>query len=147
MTLDPSWPVLGRTDNATFLLADPGVLVVVPDEGCVDDESTARQSIAFQQAHWRTQARCGAAVVLMDRVGHQTRTARRVYQTEVDASLLGRFALVSCSLFGHAVASVFMGLSRPAIPTRMFGNLARALEWARANHLADSSARGDGDAT
>jgi len=146
VTIDPSWPVLGRTDNATFVLADPGVVVVVPDEGCTDDESTARQSIAFQHAHWRAQGRRGAAIVLMDRVGHQTKAARRVYQTEADATLLHRFALVSSSVFGYAVASVFMGLARPAVPTRMFGSLARALRWASAD-AADSGPRGDGDAT
>lgn len=134
MTIDPSWPVLGRTDNATFHLADPRVIVVAPDDGCTDDETTARQSIALQHAYWKAQSRCGVAIVLMDRVNHQTKDARRVYQTEVDPALVTGFGLVSSSVFGRAVASVFMGLTRPAVPTLMFGSLAQAVQWAKAQH-------------
>ncbi len=134
MTLDPQWPVLGRSGNATFLLADPRIIVVAPDEGCTDVESTARASIGFQQAHWRSQGHSGAGVVLMDRLAHQTKEARRVYQLEVDASLITGFGLVSSSVFGRAAASVFMGLARLAVPTRMFGTLSQAIQWLKTHH-------------
>ena len=146
MTIDPRWITLGRSGNATFMLADPCVIVVAPDEGCTDDETTARQSISFQQAYWRSQGTMGAAVVLMDRVAHQTKEARRVYQGEVDPSILSRFALVSSSVFGRAVASVFMGLARPIIPTRMFGSVAPALAWAKGDQEAQPGSREGGDA-
>lgn len=151
MSVDPRWPVLGRTDNASFLLADPRIIVVVPEEGCTDDESTARESIAFQHAYWKTHGASGAAIVLMDRVGHQTKEARRVYQALADPSLFTLFGLVSSSVFGRAVASVFMGLARPAVPTRMFGSLAQALEWTKAHHASEHEAHHgthdeDGDA-
>lgn len=132
MSIDPSWPVLGRTNNAVMHLARPRVLVVVPDEGCTDDELTARQSVTFQHDHWRAQGTRGMSVVLMDRVTHQTKEARRVYQSEMDGTLIAGVALVSSSTFGRAIASVFMGLSRPAVPLRMFGSLAQALAWAQA---------------
>lgn len=141
MSIDPSWPVLGRTGNATFHLAAPRIIVVVPDEGCTDDEVTARESIGFQQAHWNSQRTTGAAVVLMDRVVHQTRDARRVYQEEVDTALITGFGLVSSSEFGRALASVFMGLARPAIPTRMFDGLAPALRWAESRNGASAGSR------
>jgi hypothetical protein len=35
-------------------------------------------------------------------------------------------------LFGRAVASVFIGLHPPRVPTRLFGTMKQALEWARA---------------
>ncbi|MEX1365658.1 MAG: hypothetical protein AB1Z98_21195 [Nannocystaceae bacterium] len=126
--------LLGRTDNASFRLADAGVVVVVPDDGCTDDEHTARQSVTMQQEHWRTIGHRGAAIVLMDRVAHQTKDARRVYQTEVDPELIAGFGLVTRSVFGRAIASVFMGLARPVVPTRMFGDLDEALRWARRLH-------------
>ena len=129
-----AWPILGRTANAAFRLAHPRVIVVEPDDGCTDDEVTARESIALQQQHWREQGHRGAAVVLMDRVTHQTKGARRVYQREVDAELIGGFALVGSTAFGRAVASVFVGLSRPAVPTRMYGSVEEALEWAAGLH-------------
>lgn len=153
MNIDPSWPFLGRTDNATFYLADPRAILVAPDEGCPDDESTARQSIALQAAYWEARGSRGATIVLMDRVVHQTREARRVYQVEVNPVRFTVCGLVSSSVFGRAVASVFVGLSRPAVPTRMFGSVAQALEWARAQHASEPAARGqrepprkDGDA-
>jgi len=146
MSIDPSWPVLGRTDNATFYLADPRVIVVAPDEGCTDDETTARQSIGFQQSYWKTHGRRGAAVVLMDRVNHQTRDARRVYQEEVDSTLVTAFGLVSGTMFGNAVGSVFLGLARPAIPTCMFGDVAAALQWVRSHHETLARSEPDADA-
>jgi hypothetical protein len=133
MSIDPHWTLLGRTDNATFYLVIPRVLVVVPDEDCTDDESTARQSIEFQQAHWRSQGLPGAALVLMDRVIHQTQGARRVYQAEVDPALVTAFALVSSTSFGRAVASAFVGLTRPPVPTRMFDGIPPALQWVKAS--------------
>lgn len=140
-SIDPSWPFLGRTDNATFYLADPRAIVVVPDEGRPDDEITARQSIALQAAHWQAQGFRGATIVLMDRVVHQSREARRVYQVEVNPVNFTVCGLVSSSVFGRAVASVFVGLSRPAVPTRMFGTVELALQWARAQHASEPEAR------
>jgi len=132
--IDPTWPVLGRTDNATFHAASSRVIVVVPDAGCTDDENTARQSVQFQRDHWRAHETSGTAIILMDQVSHQTREARRVYQsnTEVDTRTINGFALISSSVFGRAVASVFMGLARPPVPTRMFADVPGALEWANA---------------
>lgn len=146
-SIDPSWPVLGRTDNATFYLADPRIIVVAPDEGCTDDEPTARQSVELQIAHWQAQGVRGATIVLMDRVVHQSKAARRVYQIEVNSQRFTVCGLVSSSVFGRAIASVFLGLSRPPLPTRMFGSLAQALQWARAQHDAPDGAHSeDGDA-
>ncbi|MCH9682795.1 MAG: hypothetical protein K0V04_15270 [Deltaproteobacteria bacterium] len=128
--IDPSWAALGRSDNAAFFAALPRVLVVAPDDGCTDDEQTARQSLMFQREHWQRQGTPGAAVVLMDRVAHQTKAARRVYQTDVDLEWVTGFGLVTHSVFGRAVASVFMGLTQPPVPTRMFGKVEQALHWA-----------------
>lgn len=132
--IDPRWPTLGSTDNAAFYLADPRIIVVVPHEDCTDEELTARQSISLQHQHFKAQQRPGAALVLMDRVGHQTTSARLVYQTEVDPAWITGFGLVSTSVFGRAVASVFMGLARPAVPTFMFESVAEALQWAHARN-------------
>lgn len=134
MSIDPSWADLGRTDNASFHLAEPRIIVIVPDEGGTDDETTARQSITKQHEHWRTHGVTGAAVVLMEQVGHQTKAARQVYQAEVDPTLITGFALVSRSEFGRAVSSVFMGLARPVVPTQVFESLEAALQWARARN-------------
>jgi hypothetical protein len=140
MSIDPSWPALGRTGNATFLLADPRIIVVVPDEGCTDDDATARQSVDMQHELLKTHGGSGAVIVLMDRVAHQSKGARRIYQTRVDPALITGFGLVSSSVFGRAVASVFMGLARPVVPTHMFASLALALQWAHESHDAEGHA-------
>ncbi len=129
--VDPSWPVLGRTDNAAFHQMQPGIVIVAPDPGCTDDEHTARQSLQFQRDHCKSTGVPGATIVLMDRVAHQTKAARRVYQTDVDLDWITGFALVTRSLFGRAVASVFMGLTQPPVPTRMFGDVELAVAWAQ----------------
>lgn len=134
MNIDPSWAVLGRTDNATIYSVAQRILAVAPDAGCTDDEHTARQSIEFQRSHWVDQRSRGAAVIFMDRVGHQTKGARRVYQTEVDVAVITAFALVGGSVFGRAVASVFMGLTRPPVPTQMFASATSALKWVAARN-------------
>lgn len=149
MSIDPSWPVVGRTGNAIYYLADPRIIVVVPDEN-PDDETTARESVALQVSHWKAQGVRGATIVLTDRVVHQSKDARRVYQHEVTPRHFTVCGLVSSSVFGRAVASVFVGLSRPPVPTRMFGTLAQALQWVKAQHEAMPSSHGalseDGDA-
>jgi hypothetical protein len=70
--IDPTWPVVGRTGNGMLLLADPRILVV-PDEGAIDDEAAARRTIDRQHAYWKAHDLAGATVVLMDRIAHQTR--------------------------------------------------------------------------
>lgn len=128
--IDDGWPRLGRTDNATIYAAHRRVLVVAPDDGSTDDESTALQSLDFQRSYWSREQTTGTTIILMDLVGHQTKGARHIYQTKVDTERTNGFALVTRSLFGRAVASVYMGLARPPVLTRMFAELAAALAWA-----------------
>ena len=131
MTGADRWHEVGRTDNAVIYLADDRVLVVVPNCDTQDDDATARQSLEFQRAFWARRGSSGAAVILMDRVLVQTREARLVYETEPDLSRIDGFALVTSSPFGRALASVFMGLRRPPVPTRMFSDVNSAIDWAR----------------
>lgn len=126
-----NWEKVGATDNAEFFAVEPGVLAVVPHEGCVDDEDTARQSVEFQHAYWRDQGRAGSALIFMDRVRDSASGARRVYGELPDPALIRGFALIGGTVFGRAVASVFIGLSRPAAPTKMFGDVERARIWLR----------------
>ncbi len=132
MTLPPDqWQEVGRNESARYYLAEEGVIVVLPYEDVVDTEATARAAIGLQTDYWRGAGRPGALVVLMDRVRHQEAGARRVYQREIDPEWYTCVALVTSSPFGRAVASVFLGLARPHVPTTMFAELSAALAWAR----------------
>lgn len=123
------WQLVGSTSNADFYAIDREVLAVVPRDNTGDDESTARESLAFQNGYWRGLGHRGAAVIFMDPVLEQTGGARAVYANETADSLSTCFALVGETPFGHAAASVFEGLARPGIPTRVFHALAEAVPW------------------
>jgi hypothetical protein len=132
--LDPTergWTKLGSSDNAEFFEVEEGIVAIVPHEGCTDDAETATQSVEFQHAHWRDKGRPGGAIIFLDRVRDSQPGAREVYSKLPDPSLIRGFALVGGTVFGRAVASVFMGLSPPSAPTRMFGSLDKALCWLR----------------
>lgn len=134
MSLRPDvskWTEVGRTDNATFYEIEPRILAVVPEDGCTDDENTATQSVEFQHTYWRDMKMTGCAVIYMDNIRDSKAGARKVYGKLPDSKLINGFALIGGTVFGRAVASVFIGLSRPSAPTRMFGDLQQALLWAR----------------
>jgi len=125
------WDHLGTSDNAEFYLVEPQILAVVPNENSVDDETTARQSVEFQHEYWRGRNERGGSVIFMDRVRDSRAGARRIYGTLPDPALITGFALVGGTVFGRAVASVFIGLSRPSAPTKMVGDFASGVAWLR----------------
>ncbi len=125
------WHRFAQSSNASFYEVEPGVIAVVPVEGSTDDGASARESIDLQLAHLRTTMRRSGVIVFMDRVARQTTEARTVYREAPDPMLHACFALVGGTAFGRAVASIFLGLSKPQVPTRMFATLDEALAWAR----------------
>lgn len=126
-----SWKDIGESDNARFFEIEPGVLAVIPTDGCTDDEETARQSVRTQLDYLRGEGVRAGTLVFMDAVAHQTGGARAVYRDDPDPAFLSCFALVGGTPFGRAVGSFFIGLSRPRVPTKMFSTYEEALTWAR----------------
>ena len=123
------WKHLGSSSNAEFYAIAAEIMAVVPHDRCTDDQATARESLAFQDGHWRRQGRRGASVIYMDRILVQDGGARAVYQDESHGILTTCFALVGETFFGKVTASVFTGLTKPGIPTRVFRSLAEAEPW------------------
>ncbi len=130
------WKTIGRSDNADFYEIEPGVLAVVPADGSRDDETTATQSVKIQLDYLRPKGQRASVVVFMDPVLEQTASARKVYRDLPDPSLISCYALVGGSAFGRAVGSIFIGLSPPPVPTRLFGSYEDALGWARSARVA-----------
>ena len=128
-TPDPAWRHLGKTSNADFYEIDPDVVAIVPFVDSRDDETSARESIAFQDRHWRAAGRRGAVVVFMDNVIEQDAGARGVYADETNRTLTTCYALVGETFFGRAAGAVFTGLTRPTPPTQVFRSLADARSW------------------
>jgi len=132
MTPDTSaWSPIGRSGNADFYEVEPGVLAVVPFDGVSDTADTALESIQIQLTHLRSSGRRAGTVVFMDPVVSQNSGARDVYRNAPDPTFQLGFALVGSTMLGRAVASVFMGLHPPRVPTRMFGTFQEALTWIR----------------
>ncbi|HET9954636.1 MAG TPA: hypothetical protein VFQ61_09030 [Polyangiaceae bacterium] len=120
---------VGTTDNATFYLVADRVLAIVPFTDTDDNDTTSLQSIRFQENFWRERGARGSCIVFMDRVLTQDRRARENYKTAPDASLIAGFALVTSSMLGRAVSSLFVGLSAPAVPTKVFPTMVEAMRW------------------
>ena len=120
------WHLLGKTSNADFYEVEPDLVAVVPFENSKDDEGTARESLAFQDAHWRAVGRRGAAVIFMDPVLEQDGGARAVYANETQNALTTCYALVGETIYAYATSTVFTGLARPAVPTQVFRSFADA---------------------
>jgi len=124
-----NWTKIGQTSNADFYEIDENALGVVPFEGCTDDENTATASVELQLNHLRSQGRKAGCVIFMDSIAQQTTGARNVYRDLPDPEHQVCFALVGGTVFGRAVGSFFLGLSKPRVPTQMFATLEQALAW------------------
>jgi hypothetical protein len=124
-----NWTKFGQTANADFYQIDANTLAVVPFEGCTDDEKTATASVETQQAYLRSKGQKAGAIIFMDGITQQTTGARTVYRDLPDPQYLVCFALVGGTVFGRAVGSFFLGLSKPKVPTQMFATQEQALAW------------------
>lgn len=132
MSIDISnWYKFGQTANADFYEISPGLLAVVPFNRCTDDETTAKASVQTQLEYLQAKKQRAAIVIFMDNIIQQTAGARAIYRDMPDSTYQACFALVGGTSFGRAVGSVFLGLSKPRVPTQMFGTLEQALEWCR----------------
>ena len=69
--------------------------------------------------------------------------ARRVYQEEIDATWVRAAGMIGISLLARAIGSFLIGLSKPKIPFKMFGELEQAIAWARELNRAGAPARLD----
>ncbi|MEM9695881.1 MAG: hypothetical protein AAGA56_25280 [Myxococcota bacterium] len=125
------WQHLGSSTNAEFYEIEAGILAVVPAEGTTDNAETATESVEFQHQHWSAKGRSGGSIIYMDQVGHSEQGAREVYGQLPDPRLITGFALVGGTILGRAIGSVFIGLSRPSAPTKLFGSDTEALAWLR----------------
>src|SRR5579883_1106727 len=101
-TPDPKWKKLGSTSNADFYAIADDVIGIVPQENATDTQKSARESIGFQDKHWRAVGHRGAVVIFMDNVVQQDAEARAVYSEEVSALPSTCFALVGESFYGYA---------------------------------------------
>jgi hypothetical protein len=126
------WTKFNQTANADFFEIDQYTIAVVPYDGCTDDETTAKASIDTQLAYLRPKGQKAGTIIFIDGIVQQTSGARAVYRDLPDPAYQVCFALVGGTAFGRAVGSLFLGLSRPRVPTQMFATQDQALAWCHA---------------
>jgi hypothetical protein len=128
--LDPErLPRVGGTTAGSYRRLAKDILLAVPRSGYVQVEGDARRSLDEMNRIAREVGRRQALVVLVDHVRSQDAGSRRVWQREMDRDLVCCLALVTQSLLGRAVASFFVGLRRPAVPTKLFATVDEAVPW------------------
>lgn len=132
MNLDTkAWTPIGKSENADFYEIEEGLLAIVPFEGASDDERTAQQSVQIQHDYLKPRGRRAGVIVFMDPMVEQHASARTVYRDAPDPAFITCYALVGGTAFGRAVGSIFLGLAKPRVPTKLFATLDDALAWAR----------------
>jgi hypothetical protein len=123
------WKPLGRTYNTHYYLLSDDVLIVLPDQGLRDDGASARINIDFQSAYARMLGRRCCVVVVLDSLTSQDSEARRIYAAGMQPSLFYAAALIVTHPLARAIGSFFLGLTRPAVPTKLFESVEEAANW------------------
>ena len=123
---------VGRTTNTVVYIAesDPDILIVVPQEGTMDNARTAHENVDYYHSYARALRKpCGTAVIMAN-ILSQDAEARRAYQ-EWDTNLFFAGGLVVENALSRALGSFFLGLSHPNVPMQLFETLESAIEWLR----------------
>ncbi len=122
---------IGETTNSRCYTIDPDIMLAVPHDGTRDTQATARENVGFQVDYFRSRELRGVVLIAADRIQSLDKDARRVYQDEIDAAWIRAAGMIGVSLLARAIGSFLIGLSKPRIPFKLFGDLADATTWAR----------------
>ena len=134
------WTLIGRTYNTHYFLLSDDVLIVLPDKGLSDNGNSARVNIDYQTAYARMLGRPCAVVVVLDSLTSQDTEARRIYASGMQPTLFYAAALIVSNPLACAIGSFFLGLTRPAVPTKLFDTVEAATAWV-ATHRPASKVR------
>ena len=126
------WLPVGNTTNTEYRAKKgaPDILIVLPEAGLRDDAASARMNMTFQTEYSERLGRPCAVVVLLGSLTSQDSEARRIYATGMQPARFFAASLVVTNPLSRAIGSFFLGLSRPAVPTKMFPDFDKAIAWA-----------------
>jgi len=121
-----------ETKTAQIVLNDQGLLIVRVKEGAQQTLSDAKENLAMAVSETHGQRR----PILID--------IRKAQPLEADArhhfsgqTLVERFSalalLIDGSPFGRMMGNVYLRIARPGIPTQLFSDEGRAVEWLSAH--------------
>ena len=132
LALDATWQLVGNTTNTEYRTPPdaPDLLIVLPGAGLRDDGASARMNIDFQVGYAKSLSRPCAVIVHLASLTSQDAEARRIYAAAMTRDHFFAASLVVTSPISRAIGSFFLGLSRPAVPTKMWGDFTKAIAWA-----------------
>jgi hypothetical protein len=133
------WKPLGRTYNTQYYLLSEDVVIVLPDKGLKDDGASAHVNLDFQVAYARQLRRRCCVIVVLDSLTSQDSEARRIYAAGMQPSLFYAVALIVTNPLARAIGSFFLGLTRPAVPTKLFESVADAAAWVATQQPAEQT--------
>jgi hypothetical protein len=127
-----NWQPVGSTRNTTYRTkaGASDILIVLPEPGLRDDVESARMNLAFQTSYADTVGRRCAVIVLLGSLLSQDADARRIYAAGMTPDRFFAASLVVTSPISRAIGSFFLGLTRPSVPTSMWGDFPKAIAWA-----------------
>jgi hypothetical protein len=123
---------IGETTNTEVYIAEPDndILIIVPRKGTADTAQHARENVQFTARYVHSVGKKCASVIVMANLIAQDAETRRIY-ADMNAELYYGAALVVENALSRAMASFFIGLSRPVTPIKLFDTLEKAMEWLR----------------
>jgi hypothetical protein len=126
------WKSVGSTANTDYKtpMGAEDILIVLPRPDLRDDGPSARMNAEFQVNYARSTGRRCAVIVHLGSLSSQDAEARRTYASAMSADVFYAASLVVTNPISRAIGSFFLGLTKPGVPTKMWGDFARAIAWA-----------------
>ena len=122
------------TKTAQIDLNDHGLLIVRINDGAYQTLDDARENLSVAVS--QTNGRRRPLLIDIRRAQPLDADARHHYSGQ---TLVERFSalalLVEASPFGRMMGNVYLRVARPGIPTHLFADEARAVEWLRGHRL------------
>jgi len=121
-----------ETKTALIALNEEGLLIVRIKDGAYQSLSDAKENLALAAAE--TQGRRRPLLIDIRTAQPLEADARHHYSGQ---TLVERFSalalLIDGSPFGRMMGNVYLRIARPGIPTQLFSDEGRALEWLSAH--------------
>ncbi len=134
-TVIPPNAVLSAT-GATWL-DDTGIIFAVGSNHAIHTLEHARENHRVNTE--LAQGTRRPFLIDMTDVKAMTQDARAFYAGPEPQKVLTAVAIVTSSAIGATVANLFLTMSRPVLPTKMFTDMEEAKKWLRQFVYADSS--------
>ena len=131
MTDFSQYQSVGTAADTNYYIADPDILLVIPEDGYVDNPKSARIAVDYQTAYARKLGKKCSTLVVMSNVLSQDAETRRIYNEMTVSGLFFGTALIVSNPLSRAIASFAIGLSKPQVPIKLFDTVEKGIEWLR----------------